>query len=299
MLPMIRKMNNQYSSGLIESVIQKNYFPRLEFVDKRERKVFFSYIRGFSPIIFDLNIQNILEIGGGQSTYLLCHLANRLNFSLSTIDMNPLSIKNKLKSLEITEDIIQKINFIKGYTISPNLINKFYEEEEIKIGKYKLEYVLKYSEEFIDISLDDRKVLNVCKALNLQSFNFETILKTLSTHKKIPKDLLDVYRTKYDEFNFSDEYKKISSCLEKSLKNLRPNAIFLDSGEFSSLLEWNLVYQFQQKGDYIILHDIFFPKSIKNWLVAASIKADPSYEILYIDRSTPQGFLIAMKKKNN
>ena len=38
---------------------------------------------------------------------------------------------------------------------------------------------------------------------------------------------------------------------------------------------------------------ISFSQIFKNWFVAASIKADNKYKIIYVDKSTPQGFLVA------
>ena len=72
--------------------------------------------------------------------------------------------------------------------------------------------------------------------------------------------------------------------------------VFLDSGEFSSMPEWEIVVSRLRPGGYVILHDIFFPKSFKNWLVCGAILANPAYETLYIDRSTPQGLMVAQKK---
>ena len=59
---------------------------------------------------------------------------------------------------------------------------------------------------------------------------------------------------------------------------------------------WEIVEARLRPGGYVILHDIFFPKSFKNWLVCGAITANAAYETLYIDRSTPQGLMVAQKK---
>lgn len=291
-------MENSYSSNLIENVIQNEYFSNLNFNDERERNVFLSYIRGFFPIVYDSTITNFLEIGGGQSTYILSHLARRANFKLSTIDMDPMSIKNRLRSLAIVDDVISNINFITGFSVDALTIKNFYSQPNIKIGNHSFNEVLKYSKEFINISMDDRKVSKVNDALGLTSFSFENIFDNLSQNNNFPKGLLSVFRTENDEFSFTSNNSDLGSCLKSSIKSLKPQVIFLDGGEFTSILEWNIVINSQQKGDYVLLHDIFFPKSFKNWLVAASIKADNKYKIIYVDKSTPQGFLVAKRILN-
>lgn len=289
-------MHDINTNQSIYHILQKKFFPNLKFIDERERLVFLSYIQGFLPFIFDFNVKNVLEIGGGQSTYLLSHLASRSNFKLCTIDKNPLAIKNKLRSLSITEDVVSNINFIKGFSLSSDTIKDFYKKKAIKIGSFSYFDTLKNSEEFINISLDSRKKEKVISALNLKSFNYREILKSQVGKENIPYELLKLYRTNNDELSENiDNDNHSQSCLETCIKEIKPEAIFLDGGEFTSILEWNLVFDYQKKGDYVILHDIYFPKSIKNWLVASSIKADKHYEILFIDKTTPQGFLVAQR----
>ena len=48
-------------------------------------------------------------------------------------------------------------------------------------------------------------------------------------------------------------------------------------------------------GSYALLHDIYYPKSIKNFLVAIYLELDDSWEILYLDNASPQGGLVAIK----
>lgn len=280
---------------IIENVLYNNYFQNLIFSDEREKNVFLSYIKAFQPIIFDSDIKKVLEIGSGQSTYLLAFLSKRINFRLSTIDMNPNAIRQKLRDLSLTESIINNINFITGFSISIDQITDFYNQDELRICNYSIEYILKFVDSFIDSSKDKRKENLVVEALDLKDFNTKEIIDKLSTQKKLNKNLLNIYRNENDEFKFKSSTKK--GCLENCLKEIRPDLIFLDGGEFSSLPEWNIISKELKKGAYIILHDIFFPKSIKNWLVAAYLIASDDYSIIFFDKSTPQGLIVARKVK--
>ena len=280
--------------GIIEEVIQKNYFQNLKFVDLREKEVFLSYIKGFLPLIFDQKVRNVLEIGGGQSTYLLAFLSKTANFNLTTIDMNPSAIKNKLRSLSMSDDVIKSINFVNGFSISSDLISEFYKNKSLKIANIPYKDLINKANKFINTSMDNRKLEKVLNALEIKKYNKEKLLEKLFENDFIPNNLINIYRDKDDEFEF--KISKKNAYLKNCIEELNPEVVFLDGGEFSSLVEWELVYQYQKKGAYVILHDIFFPKSIKNWLVAASISASKKYEILYCDETNPQGFLVAQRK---
>ncbi len=73
------------------------------------------------------------------------------------------------------------------------------------------------------------------------------------------------------------------------------DAVFFDCGEFSSMLEWEKLKDRIRPGGLALFHDIYFPKSVKNFLVCAALAADPAWEVLYRDASTPQGFLAARR----
>ena len=77
--------------------------------------------------------------------------------------------------------------------------------------------------------------------------------------------------------------------------NIEYDFIFFDSGELSSLVEWVLLENQIKIGGYAILHDIYFPKSIKNFLVASFINISKNWEIVYKDLSTTQGMLVAKR----
>ena len=73
------------------------------------------------------------------------------------------------------------------------------------------------------------------------------------------------------------------------------DAVFFDCGEFSSMPEWERLKERIRPGGLALFHDIYFPKSVKNFLVCAALASDPAWEILYRDQSTPQGFLAARR----
>lgn len=279
-----------------ESTIQKSFFPAIEFLDERERQVFHSYIRGFTILSFDPTVKTILEIGGGHSTALLAAMGETLGWNLLTIDMNPEAVVTKLRSQLLSEKTLTRVDFKQGFSIPPREIRAFYEKEQETIGGVRFEEALESAKAFIKIQLDARKAPKVSNALQISHFEVEDIVKRIINRKKFSTELLQVFRTPGDEFDYGGaESENVRTWLDSAF-DTRIDAIFLDSGEFSGLPEWEIVNRRLRVGGYVILHDIFFPKSFKNWVVCGALMADANFEALYIDETTPQGLMVARKR---
>jgi len=74
-----------------------------------------------------------------------------------------------------------------------------------------------------------------------------------------------------------------------------PDFVFLDSGEYCGLAEWNIVKDLIPSGGKIALHDIYYPKSIKHFQTVAQIEQDASWETIVKTKSR-QGMFIGVKK---
>ena len=177
-------------------------------------------------------------------------------------------------------------------------IRAFYARPLATVGGVALERAVKAARDFIDVSLDGRKAPKVAQALDADEFSADGVLAAVLKSDRLPPRLLDVFRTPGDEFAFhGDGAGPQEGCLRQIMDSEQIDAVFLDSGEFSSLPEWEVVEKRLPPGGYVVLHDIFFPKSFKNWLVCGAIQAHPDFEVLYVDRSTPQGLMVAQKRQ--
>ncbi len=289
-------MNNYIQHA--DEVIQKKYFPEIRFSDERERQVFLSYVRGFVQLVFDPSVKKILEIGGGQSTALLATLGARVGWEIITIDMNPEAIKNKLRSQQVADKTLERVRFYQGASISLDSIKEYYSGGISKICGIEIARVLDASKEFINCTMDGRKAPQVAQAIGLNNFDVDSFLEEMIRSSSIPLELLNVFKTPGNELEFLEKKEsRAIPYLYELMENGGVDAVFLDSGEFSSLPEWEIVSESIRLGGYVILHDIFFPKSFKNWLVCGSIVVRKDYEVLYIDYSVPQGLMIAQKVK--
>jgi len=279
---------------IFENSVQSNFFSGIEFSDKREREVFLSYIRGFMIPFLDDSVKHIVEIGAGQSTAIFALMAERFSGRVTTIDMKPESISKKIRNDELCQRIFSNVNFQRGFSIGGADLKSYFNRSLETIGGVSFDSALSHAGNFIDSALDARKVPLVLKALNIGSLTVDTLKNSLLKEGKFAPNLLDVYRNERDEFSFEDVSDTTTGLLSKVMDD-DVDMVFLDSGEYSSLPEWEIVSEKIRPGGYVVLHDVLFPKSFKNWLVCGSIIADPSWEAIYFDNSTPQGLLIAKK----
>jgi len=280
-----------------EQSILSEYFSGMVFVDQREKEVFLSYLKGFSILFFDTTVKNIVEIGGGQSTAIFSMMAERFNCKVNVIDMNPEAIKNKVKNEVLCENIFENVNFYRGVSISRSDLDGYYDQKLMDIGGVPFQQVIEMACEFIDTIMDGRKEASVLKALEIDSLDVANFQKYLIKEGRFPEELLNIFRNTNDEFDFLPTAETSNGLLSEILDHNDIDVVFLDSGEFSSLPEWEIVSKKLRVGGYVILHDIFFPKSFKNWLVCASITASSNWNAIYHDRSTPQGLMVARKVK--
>lgn len=246
----------------------------------------------------DIRIEKDCWLGANVVVLKGVHLGPRVGWNIITVDMNPDAIALKIRSQSVSDATLGCIQFRKGVSIRTRDIRNYYERELSFIGRVPFAEAAKAAQAFVETSMDARKALRVASALGLDEFSAGRVVDTILKSTRLPADLISVFRTPRDEFEFyADGGEPLQGCMQDIMETENIDAVFLDSGEFSSLPEWEIVDQRLRPGGYVILHDIFFPKSFKNWLVCGAIAADPVYETLYIDRSTPQGLMVAQKKR--
>ena len=100
------------------------------------------------------------------------------------------------------------------------------------------------------------------------------------------------------EVNFYKNFNAMTgegACAEVAKSGVNVDAVFFDCGEASSLAEFLALERSFKQGSYVLLHDIYYPKSIKNFLLAALLTLDPSWEVIYQDTVSDQGGMVAIK----
>ena len=249
---------------------------------------FLQYVHMLNILQQDKDIQNGLEIGGGYSTIVLSKLIFDNNCKITSIDINPDKYKSILPDKKYRNKLFSLINIVEDLTIDYNTMVDFYKNTlEKELSRYNADelqkHILKFTSDFkggyVDLKTDPLEYLFKDNKLNL----FDKVLTN---------DVLEREKGFYQMFDKVQKKGYVNTILEN---NIIYDFIFFDCGELSSIVEWILLEKQIKTGGYAILHDIYFPKSIKNFLVGALISISDEWEIVYKDTSSVQGMLIARK----
>ena len=148
-------------------------------------------------------------------------------------------------------------------------------------------------EPFIDYRHDDRRVLDFENSVG-NPLSAQVVLREVRKLSKGEETYFHRRRYPGDEFDALEQIKS-SGGLRSQLKELAPDLVFLDSGEFSTLAEFLVIDEMAEAGQLLIVQDILFPKSVKGFLIGSLILKSPRWQMLWIDKSTAQGIFVARR----
>ena len=115
-----------------------------------------------------------------------------------------------------------------------------------------------------------------------------------------PRELVDVFSAGEDFDNEVALLRKVESNEKAGIidglvaRGDTWDMVFFDSGELSSMIEWAKVKDRINSDGMVAFHDIFFPKSMKNFVICAQVAASPDWKIVYIDSAGP-GLMVAQR----
>ena len=213
--------------------------------------VMFDYLR-------QNNVQGSgLEIGGGYSTILLSEYAATNKLTIRSIDVNPDKYLRIIPSKSSRRFLFEKINRVDRLTVSFDEVLIAYRDtlnkkiQEVGIDSF-CEHLGKY------VSTDKlSECINLVKKESLGEYILT--LPILKGEK---------------EFYLGNNLMSGSGyCSELKSLGEKFDFIFFDCGEYSSLAEWFILEDQIKQGGYVFLHDIYFPKSIKNFIVASLMES--------------------------
>ena len=257
-----------------------------------------AFVQCIQAVNFATNMDRlnvVLELGRGYSTVLLPLLKKNGTriFSIDAIPIKRYSIRKQL------EAVCEQVEFIDGFSVTKKEMSLFYDgtshkkflELDSKVLKDTAQHFIReYPSDiyYRDMQLDSIKG------------NFAVgVLDKLFCDNDWLKCFSKLFPTRFEsDFRFAGSENR--SCLDRLIEQVDYfDFVFFDSGELSSMIEWMKLKDRISVGGLAVFHDIYFPKSIKNFLVCAFIYQSPEWEILYQDRSTPQGLLIARRVKSS
>ena len=219
------------------------------------------------------------ELGGGYSTILAPMCLRLPASSIHSVDFNPIKYDRILNRRSTSRTFLSSINLYSEITVSLTQVEFALSEVSRRLCMHPLDNVKGA------LSIYAGSVFEDCTEIEQVA---KEVVKTFNEHPHFREE-----RFFYSKFE-AVQGEKLCSHLVKN--KVQMDALFLDCGELSSVAEFVMMEPLVPVGGYILLHDIFYPKSIKNYLVASVIELSSEWEILYRDTISSQGGLVAVRK---
>lgn len=249
-------------------------------------------------IAYHLGCRSILELGAGLSTGLFANYARVTGARVQTIEVDFDPMWSYVGGTNLESLVTDYIELHQGATITSDKLNSFYQTPKTSLGNVP---VTKFAHILERFTCPHPR----CKQINnLENWNGKSIENLIVEEKGkllFPMPLLNMYSSgRY----FDNEVAFLDKIASKGSSGLLHNFltegqtwdfIFFDSGELSSIVEWEELKNHIQIGGIAAFHDIFFPKSIKNFVVCASLMGDPNWKPIFIDQTTAQGGFVVQR----
>ena len=282
----------------IEQAITDNYYSELKIPDQRQVNSFKQYQKIVHYGFHMPELNNILEIGTGFSTVLFAYLARCRQCKVYSIDISTDNFWENVADTRFYDVVKENISFLEGSIISKNVFDSFYDgKPRADLGGVGFESIKNNLYRTVNYEFGSRKWNKLKDVLNVTDINDINEIFFSQEGLVFPEKILKIFSQEGDEFDYFKKVDEEKGLLSKLVSEVEYfDLIFFDSGEFSSHLEWIILKNYIRKGGIAVFHDIYFPKSIKNFLVCAAIYSDPEWQIIYQDETTPQGLLIAVRR---
>lgn len=244
------------------------------------------------------DVPKILETGSGLSTEVFSRLISAASGggNLISIDFKGTTAIeiNSRQTLDV-ESVGSRANveLVNAPTISFSQLSGVYEKTGSGQSGEFADITFEGIDAFLDFSQDDRRVRTVQEFISgyLSSTKLRNYMRE---HTIAENPLLMSYRTLGDEFDSLRE-AQVSPALEALLQQFEPNLVYLDSGEFSTLVEFSIVNRVVPAGTFLLVQDVLFPKSIKGFIIGSILTESPDWRVAWVDKTTAQGMILAEK----
>jgi len=291
--------------GITDSVeaIEALCYPELAHLNlSRNRLMGSRSIIEMVNIAYHFGCKNIMEIGAGLSTAFWAAYARSTGACVCTIDIDFGPMQDFFRNTQHETLIAEQINLVKGSTITASDYLDFYNcDGKKEIAGINISDFADYLDLFRRLDFSSQETRAVRALAARQKWSIRNLIVDKS-RLVLPRPLVDIYSR---ERNFDNEvkfFKEIENHVATGvLDNLTSSQgsnwdfVFFDGGELSSVMEWIKLKDRIAVGGMAAFHDIFFPKSFKNFIVCASLLADPGWTVVFVDDTTNQGLLMARR----
>lgn len=287
------------NSDDMEQVIADNYYQELSIPNQRQVNTFKQYQKSVHYAFHMPRLNNVLELGAGFSTVLFAQLARFRKCKVYSIDISLDNFWDHIKNTRFYNIVENNISFLEGSSISKSDFNTFYDGTPKRhLGGVAFELIRNSLHKYVRTEFGLRKWKLLKEVLNVNNIEDIDIKEIFFSEKGLifPEKILKMYSEEGDEFDYFQKKRDEKGLLNKLTSEAEYfDLIFFDSGEFSSYPEWIILKDYIRKGGVAVFHDIYFPKSFKNFLVCAAVYSDPQWKVIYQDDTTPQGLMMAVR----
>lgn len=238
--------------------------------------------------MFDVLRQNrfsgeFLEFGGGYSTVLALNMFDLSKVRIKSVDLNPSKYNRILNSVDSRKKFLSMIDNVEKPTVSLNEALEGLEKLRLKFAKFDRQDVKNAIRKYVN----DSESISSNIADLIFSADGKDLKRLIMGHAGYVNDL---------KFYRSANYESGSGfCSTLVESGYVADAVFFDCGEISSLGEWSIMEDAIKVGGYALFHDVFYPKSIKNFLIATYVELSGNWKLIYRDTISPQGGVVAVR----
>lgn len=278
-----------------DDAIRRSLFGEIE-MSTQEQRDFRTYLR-LSNFAHSFGCESILEIGAGLSTAIWAEHARRRGATVTSIDADFDRFERWITGTRHEQVIDNHVETREGMSITAADLSEFYANSRATFGGLSVARLAPELERFARGWGCPMDRIRVADSLAPRSDWSVRDIVVSDGHLHIPDALLNLYVKGFNTFESLLDAMADANT-DGVLRALaddgrRWDMVWLDSGEPASMVEWLQVKDRVTPGGLAAFHDVFFPKSMKNFVVGASLLADPEWEVLFVDTSTSQGLLVA------
>jgi len=285
-----------------DDAIQSLVYGDLAYPSPNQKQVFPAYVKMVN-LAFHYGCRNVLEIGAGLSTAVWAHYAETTGAKVTTVDVDYEAVMQILAPSGDDELVRKNVEFLTGATIATADLERYYlAPPQRTLFGMPVERMITALNQLTRPDGDAAMSRRISALVGRDDWTLADLL-IQNGALRFDRRLLDLFSINND---FNNETAWLQSAAQRTRVGLVEELarresgwdfIFFDSGEFASLPEWELLRQTVAPGGLVALHDIFFPKSLKNALVAAYLMVSPDWDVILIDDRTRQGLLVAKKNE--
>jgi predicted O-methyltransferase YrrM len=242
---------------------------------------------------------SVLEIGAGLSTAVWAEYAALTGAEVASVDANFDRFERWIAGTSHERTITETVVLREGMSITADDLRAFYDSAHVEYAGQQVESFRDELDQFARASgCPTSRIKAASRFAGGGNWTLGDIVVS-DGRLAFPRPLLDFYVKDHDNFDSlvaTVEGAETTGVLDDLTANREWEFVWLDSGEVSSIVEWKVVADAVAPGGLVALHDVYFPKSMKNFIIAASLVADPEWDVLFVDPSTVQGLLIAQRR---